>query len=52
MLGVAGLQWLGCSGFCDLISVGFDFVGFDGFRQVLISVAGLIGVAERWVWVD
>ena len=52
VLGVVRLRWLGCSGFCDLIYVGFNFVSFDGFRQVLISVAGLIGVAERWVWVD
>ena len=56
-LGVARLRWLGCSGFCDLIFVGFDFLGFDGFWWVLISVifymvARLIGVAERWVWVD
>ena len=58
VLGVARLWWLGCSGFCDFIFVGSDFMGFDGFRRVLISVvffismAGLIRVAERWVWID
>jgi len=29
VLGVAGLRWLGCSGFCDLISMGFHFMGLD-----------------------
>ena len=38
VLGVARLRWLSYSGFCDFIFVGFDFMGFDGFRRVLISV--------------
>ena len=43
VLGVARLWWLGCSGFYDLRSMGFDFMGFDGFRRVLISVVFYFG---------
>ena len=48
MLGMAGLWCLGYNGFCDLISMGFDFMGFDGFRQVLISVVFYFGGRIDW----
>ena len=43
------------SGFCDLILVSFNFSGFDWFWWVLNFdnwVRGLIGVVQRWVWID
>ena len=63
---VVGLCGGSVSGFCNLISVSFHFDGFDlfwwvldfdGWVRGLIAVAlgarcGLIGVVQRWVWVD
>ena len=52
---VVGLCDGSVSGFCILISVSFNFSGFDWFWWVLDFggwVCGLIGVVQRWVWVD